>query len=82
VAADLASIALVGGVFAAPAAEALAVRGAVALGPAAPGLAQFGSDFAQGFAVPGPPPPTIGGAAGYAAGRAFNFLRGLLPRGQ
>ena len=60
---------------------ALAVRGMVAIGPAAPDVMQFGVDFAEGFALEGPPPPSFGGAAGFTAGGAFNYLKSLFHGG-
>ena len=64
VAADPGSVALVGAVFAAPAVEALALRGLVTLGPAAPAVMQRGAELAMGALVPGPP-ETRFGAVGF-----------------
>ncbi|MBI5896212.1 MAG: RHS repeat-associated core domain-containing protein [Desulfobacterales bacterium] len=39
-----------------------------------PAMCEFAADFTTGFLAPGPPPPTWGGAAGYAAREMVNGM--------
>jgi RHS repeat-associated protein len=68
---------------AAPAVNALVLRGVVALGPAGPdvvnALSRRGGELAAGAGVPGPP-RTFFEAAGFAASRAFSFVRDSFSR--
>lgn len=44
-----------------------------------PGSIRAAKDFFQGAAMPGPPPPTWAGGAGFAVRKAIDWLIGIIP---